>query len=138
VDKTQLHTVGTTRLQIELKPKIWIEPSRLLDQIARAGFQPRHKDVLFTLGGSLAKKDSEFLLVVDDIKSKPMIFRILFEEGKPKEGKARKAIDELMERAGKLEGQPVELEGWWRRSEDPKYSGVLLLKRVEGVKKDEG
>lgn len=134
MEKTQLHTVGTTRLQIGLKPGVWIAPSRLLKQIVNAAFQPRYKDFQLTLSGVLKKDGSDWSLVVNDFKSKPMTFRIIFEEGKtPKEGKARKSIDELEERAGKLDGLDVELEGWWRNPEDTKVTGVILAKRLDAA-----
>jgi hypothetical protein len=116
-----------------VKPGAWIDPSQYIKSIGDAGYQARKDDVRLTLMGKLSREGDDYLLTLDDVKPGPQVFVV--QAATPKNEKERADFATAFGRLGKLTGQEVELEAFWKPSSKKGEKASLLVRRVETVSK---
>jgi hypothetical protein len=129
VERTQLITKRPVRLEIALKPGVWIDPQLYVKQIAGAGYAARKDEIRLTLRGRVEREENWLALVVDDVKPGPQRFTL--ELATSKDEKEAAAFKEAYSRLADLAGTTVEVDGWWRAATKKDGPVVLLVRSVK-------
>ena len=119
VTQTKLRIARETRLEVFTRDGNWLEPEKLLDQIARGRFDARRSDVLVTLTGRVHFASEQLYLELPIGGELPLRFSL---EADPKRKHRETRFDEI----GALNGQSIEVTGRWRAAAGGRPARILV------------